>query len=633
MLKGSRGSSASDVPIHYCVHDLLDVNQPEHRASLRRASNRTRPRDAASPDPAEFKSLRVKTRIYWEDESKKTDTKQKLVEKLCEAVTKRLGELLMVVPSTSFTVPNGGSENCQRFPATNIDDADLVIDVIPGDTESEDVLGAATPCSFNADRRNVHGFFFVKESELKPENFIFLKGLFLHEVTHVLGFSQNQFSESIFDGKIEEITTPDNTKKKAFVFNSILSYAKEYFGCSSLTGVEIEDDGGDGTAGSHFEKRQLMNEIMTGSSSQIPSYSLFTLLVLEALGYYKVNKTAADPFGFGYKRGCDFATTCSKSAWGALYCTENNAQGCSADLTARGICNIKDGKGTDVLADECPYYLSYPKKSCAVTRDSISGETFGEDSRCFLGSLLKNSPLLGASRNGYCYRVKCLSDTVAKVNVGGVWVTCNSGEVVTVPGYGGQLECPAVARICHGGQYASTDSFPVFEAVKPSSGGSGTRVTVTGKNFNTKHGMKVEIGTRACRDVSVESPTQLTCTVDKSTSFVEFFMRDRRSVVVTDLYTSLSDVGVDSFLYTTSLSDFNEALSHMFSKYTFLCICIIVCIVALLVVFVFLVKQCLFPRRPRRITYDEMEKYNRELEESEKRSQDGARKRRKEKNE
>ena len=45
----------------------------------------------------------------------------------------------------------------------------------------------------------------------------------------------------------------------------VVKWGRAHFGCESLAGVELEDDGGPGTAGSHWEKRHLMNEFMAGS--------------------------------------------------------------------------------------------------------------------------------------------------------------------------------------------------------------------------------------------------------------------------------------------------------------------------------------------------------------------------------
>ena len=46
------------------------------------------------------------------------------------------------------------------------------------------------------------------------------------------------------------------------------SVARGYFGCPTLPGAELENSGNaEGTAGSHWEKRILLNELMTGSIS------------------------------------------------------------------------------------------------------------------------------------------------------------------------------------------------------------------------------------------------------------------------------------------------------------------------------------------------------------------------------
>jgi hypothetical protein len=44
-----------------------------------------------------------------------------------------------------------------------------------------------------------------------------------------------------------------------------LNHAKEYFGCPSLTGVPLEENGGSGSAGAHWERIAFGNEGMTAS--------------------------------------------------------------------------------------------------------------------------------------------------------------------------------------------------------------------------------------------------------------------------------------------------------------------------------------------------------------------------------
>ena len=78
--------------------------------------------------------------------------------------------------------------------------------------------------------------------------------------------------------------------------------ARSYFDCPTLAGVELENQGGPGTAGQHWEKRvlgvserelvycacsnnsHLQNEAMTGILTFNPVFSRFTFALLEDSG-------------------------------------------------------------------------------------------------------------------------------------------------------------------------------------------------------------------------------------------------------------------------------------------------------------------------------------------------------------
>ena len=51
------------------------------------------------------------------------------------------------------------------------------------------------------------------------------------------------------------------------IMDPLKTKVQNYFSCSSLEGAYIEQQGGDGSAGSHFERRVFMNEV------QILSYN------------------------------------------------------------------------------------------------------------------------------------------------------------------------------------------------------------------------------------------------------------------------------------------------------------------------------------------------------------------------
>jgi hypothetical protein len=72
---------------------------------------------------------------------------------------------------------------------------------------------------------------------------------------------------------------------------SVVKAVREHFGCSTLNGAELEDGGGAGTAGSHWEKLLFGPEFMTGvtSGAEINPYSAITFALFQDSGWYQVN--------------------------------------------------------------------------------------------------------------------------------------------------------------------------------------------------------------------------------------------------------------------------------------------------------------------------------------------------------
>jgi hypothetical protein len=53
--------------------------------------------------------------------------------------------------------------------------------------------------------------------------------------------------------------------------------AREHFNCPILEGVPLEEGGGAGSTGSHWERTTLNNEYMTSSEMYLVVFSKFTL--------------------------------------------------------------------------------------------------------------------------------------------------------------------------------------------------------------------------------------------------------------------------------------------------------------------------------------------------------------------
>ena len=177
--------------------------------------------------------------------------------------------------------------------------------------------------------------------ENKPQSFESLLSTVKHEIYHALGFSVGlfafyrdengkpltprsknglpeynavnnlyQWSEKIVkpvirhdwsisggytDHEIQMIVTP-----------AVVHEVRKHFNCSELEGAELENQGGEGTALTHLEKRLFENEAMTGTYTQHPVFSRISLALMEDTGWYKANYEMAEPLDWGRNLGCLF---------------------------------------------------------------------------------------------------------------------------------------------------------------------------------------------------------------------------------------------------------------------------------------------------------------------------------------
>jgi hypothetical protein len=89
----------------------------------------------------------------------------------------------------------------------------------------------------------------------------------LHEVTHILGFSGSAYPwyqdyDLNFRGEDNVITK--NNKGEYFIKTPrLLELAKQYYGCDDIDGMPLENDGGSGSKGAHWERSLFGDEFMT----------------------------------------------------------------------------------------------------------------------------------------------------------------------------------------------------------------------------------------------------------------------------------------------------------------------------------------------------------------------------------
>ena len=356
--------------------------------------------------------------------------------------------------------------------------SDLVIFPTFDSTLATNVLAAAGMCMYLTESiRPIYGVLLINPnlSFSKRNTNLYMKNLFFHELTHVLVFSPELFSSlgmmttRIFDGSfVSFINSP-----------KVLTTARQHFNCASLNGVPLENQGGSGSAGSHWEARYLLGDYMISSDYFDNVISDITLALFEDSGIYKVNYYSGGLFKFGKNMGCEFFDNkClegGNTAFKNEFCTVNSEYICSRTKISRGQCILNEYSSTipkryryfsdsDVggfePANYCPVSNTvsqssdYYHASCRVGSTSLSsdfGEVIGNSSFCFLSSLLPSNSQLSSSSRAICYQVECDSENKQIiVNIGNNKVYCptDGGTIDNPSGFKGSINCPEYYEIC-----------------------------------------------------------------------------------------------------------------------------------------------------------------------------------------
>ena len=311
----------------------------------------------------------------------------------------------------------------------------------------------------------------------------------IHELCHALGYTAGFFGNYVdltgvsrSDGlSIYYSSSLDKVVTK-LVFPRALREARNYFGCQEMDGIEIEDDGGSGTAGTHWEKRVFYQEFIAGILTTSKTFvSSWTLAYFEDLGFYTANLEVAEnsQMTFGSNAGCDFVNLrCnSPTVMNEGYCWDQDSSKkyCTADLLAGGYCGIVQGYsaipsweqyfsgqpdtgGIISIADYCPTTIAYSNSICisSTTRDSqdIHGNTYSFASRCFQSNLIQQDYSVGDISDTRCFPFSCSITGAILVNVKGQTVRCprdlsaGAADTSRLVGFKGTIVCPAAAVLC-----------------------------------------------------------------------------------------------------------------------------------------------------------------------------------------
>ena len=340
----------------------------------------------------------------------------------------------------------------------------------------------------------------------------YFEGIILHEFTHILGFNSGHFTNYFHNYIIKE----DCYGIKSAFINStrVLKVARKYFNCNSLDGVQLENSGGDGTFGSHWEARILLGEYMNGvihTPEQV--ISEFTLAVLEDSGYYKANYYTGGLMQFGKNKGCEFLNSkcINNGNINSKFSNEffdninsdfsNLDSSCTAGRQSRAyhfLQNYKDDLpekfgyfsnkkvGGPNYTEYCPIsnnlyleqeknyyvghcsekggdnygaYIPYLSGTKLIFHESgkissITGETHSSNSFCALSTLISknenNYSYLSKTLRAVCYKMFC-SDRSLTIQIKNNFMVCpRAGGKITSSYFDGYLLCPDYNLICSG---------------------------------------------------------------------------------------------------------------------------------------------------------------------------------------
>ena len=302
-----------------------------------------------------------------------------------------------------------------------------------------------------------------------------------HEIAHALAFSPSMwpyFRQP--DGSLYSSYTITVTERGHSVtlltFPKTLARARTAFGCSTMQGIELENQGAVGTSGSHWEKRLMANDFMVGTLIIDMLYSDVTLALFEDSGWYTVNYDYTTPTTWGHEKGCDFVNLNCVSGGVTKFsewCTaadDNNA--CSSTNTIKASCNYAtygtaltsfyqyfanpNNGGQDSFTDYCPYAVPFSDGDCkgrgyAATWFSAAsfGEKICDTCMCFTGTTVRVGRSVSGTVRALCYDVAC-SDTVATITLGSTSIACPAagGQLTNIPDFTGYLNCPPYSELC-----------------------------------------------------------------------------------------------------------------------------------------------------------------------------------------
>ncbi|XUY37377.1 leishmanolysin [Leishmania panamensis] len=303
-----------------------------------------------------------------------------------------------------------------------------------------------------------------------------------HEVAHALGFNRIFFDSA---GMVAAAIGIRGKDYYAPVINSstVVAKAREQYGCTPLSFLELEDTGSPASLGSHLKGRNAKDELMAPAVTA-GYYTALTLAVFEDFGFYQADFAKAEVMPWANLATCDFLTKkCMEkniTQWPGMFCNSTDVLlSCSTDRLTLGTCKFTQRKrplplyfqyftepslgGFSSFMDFCPFVDTYPNGACNQDPSMASPTVkefnlFSDAARCFDGVYRPMHGIVhGNHYNGLCAKVKCdRAHHMYSVRVYGSsdYVACTPGERVELATTsaafvtGSYIVCPPYVEVC-----------------------------------------------------------------------------------------------------------------------------------------------------------------------------------------
>jgi leishmanolysin len=385
---------------------------------------------------------------------------------------------------------------------TNHFACDLVIAIAirPFDASST-VLGSAFSHTTTSTGRTIVGGMYLNsaiipdkiETEHSIDRFFFT--LIFHELMHVLALSANSWTQWI-DKRTEKhytapvvgsYTHPEFRKRFRILHTpALVRFVSERFGAREFwggisAGLELEDGGGPGTAGSHPEARVYGGEVNCGIFVPYVTISNLSLAILDDTGWYEVNYSLGEPYSWGDGRSmqlrpiAEFLNGPPQFAYPKHYLCWKREQGpqCNHDFRAKGYCSpVADFKCPGNNDEVCRWrkfvnpmdfdfrgnvpefdYLYFIVGNASQRCDDPEnndgnefGEEFGDESMCAMSLLSRTRE--SAEVLPRCYRMVCVGELLIIEIENQSRICREENEKVEFQGFRGALVCPKREFIC-----------------------------------------------------------------------------------------------------------------------------------------------------------------------------------------